>query len=97
MKEKLLELAIEGDNVRLFASNNEGDSYKIVMGIVNTIWREFIKRNNRPLDILFAVVVHLLSQDLTGKFEEDFINNLRKTTPQYRENYAKFIKTQKQN
>lgn len=97
MKETLLELAIEDGNLSLFTSKKEGDSDKIVVSIVDTIWREFMKHNNEPLDILFAVVVHLLAQDLTGKFEEDFINNLRKTTPQYRENYAKFIKTQKQN
>lgn len=93
MKEKLLELTLEDDNISLLV----GDEDKVVLTLTDTIRREFVKGNNKPLDILFAVVVHLVAQALTGKFEEDFISNLKETTPQYRENYAKFVECHKHN
>lgn len=58
-----------------------------VINIVNYIWDNIRKNNTEPLDVLFSIVVHMLAMNLDMRFEEQFIRNIKDTTPQYREGY----------
>ena len=58
-----------------------------VINIVNYIWDHIRKNDTAPLDVLFSVVVHLLAMNLDKRFEKQFIENIKATTPQYREGY----------
>ena len=58
-----------------------------VITIVNYIWDHIQKKDTSALDVLFSIVVHMLAMNLDKRFEQQFIENIRKTTPQYREGY----------
>lgn len=60
-----------------------------VMTLTDIIWDRVQHRSQMGLDMLFSVVVHTLARDLSGKFQEEFIENIRKTIPQYQNAYKK--------
>lgn len=60
-----------------------------VMTLTDIIWDRVQHRSQMGLDMLFSVVVHTLARDLSGKFQEEFIKNIRKTIPQYQNAYKK--------
>ena len=67
-----------------------------VMTLTDIIWDRVQHRSQMGLDMLFSVVVHTLARDLSGKFQEEFIENIRKTVPTYRNVYKK-MREQKKN
>ena len=85
MEEKLvLKVSIdENGNTVVDIPNND----EACMHITNYIWENIRKNDTGPLDVLFSIVVHMLAQNLDMRFEKQFINNLKETTPQYREGY----------
>ena len=58
-----------------------------VIAVCNYIHENIQRKNRLPLDVLFSIVVHFLAMELSGKFEKQFIENIKETTPQYREGY----------
>ena len=68
------------------------DSDAAVIALHDYITKTALKGDQSALDVLFAVTVHLLAQEQTGKLEEQYIKNLRETTPKYRRGYADYVK-----
>ncbi len=68
------------------------DKHAAVVALHDHITKTAMKGDQRALDVLFAVTVHFLAQDLTGKMEEKYIENLRETTLKYRQGYADYVK-----
>lgn len=85
MKEEILNIVAEGDDLAVYLPDQD----RAVMVITDIIWQELQKGNDKSLSILFSIVVHTLSRSLNGKMQDEFIANLQKITPQYREAYKK--------
>ncbi len=68
------------------------DSDAAVIALHDYITKTVMKGDQRALDVLFAVTVHFLAQDPTGKAEKKYIENLRETTLKYRQGYADYVK-----
>ncbi len=60
-----------------------------VMALSDWVTGALEKRNQAPLSVLFSVVVHVLARESSGKFQEQFLENIRKIAPQYRDQYRK--------
>lgn len=60
-----------------------------VMALSDWVTSALEKHDQAPLSVLFSVVVHVLAREASGKFEEQFLENVRKIAPQYREQYRK--------
>lgn len=61
------------------------DSEAAVVALTKHICKTAAEGDDAALNILFSVTVHILALDVTGEFEEQYIGNIRKTTPAYRE------------
>lgn len=81
----LLKVSYDKDGNTVIEMPNGSDD--AVINIVNYIWDNIQKNNTEPLDVLFSIVVHMLAMNLDKRFEEQFIRNIKDTTPQYREGY----------
>lgn len=80
----------EDERGEIQVSCPDGDA--AVIALQDYITKTARTGDQRALDILFAVTVHFLAQDLTGKLEEGYIESLREATPKYRRGYADFVK-----
>ena len=82
----------ENDNLKLavFVDEDGKPYFKIkndnsaIIAIVESIESGLQEHDKRGLDILFSCVVHLLAREPSGKFENEFIENIKKTTFKYR-------------
>ncbi len=59
-----------------------------VMAITDHLLKTCKTGDRTALDVLFSVTVHLLAMDRSGRFEEQYIENIRKTVPAYRKGYV---------
>lgn len=82
----------ENDNLKLavFVDEDGKPYFKIkndnsaIIAIVESIESGLQEHDKRGLDILFSCVVHLLAREPSGEFENNFIENIKKTTTKYR-------------
>lgn len=79
-----------------FQDENSPIEFKLPQGeesFVTSISRGIIEKmsrgDSRPLEILLAVVVHALAMERTGNLERDFIRNVKRSLPKYRDVYRK--------
>lgn len=63
----------------------------VVMGLADFITEHLQLRDQEPLSVLFSVVIHVLARETSGRFEEQFIENVRKSTVEYRRHYAEAL------
>ncbi|MCQ2166405.1 MAG: hypothetical protein MJY49_03100 [Bacteroidales bacterium] len=85
MEEKLLlKVSIDEKGNTVVDIPNKDDA---CISITNYIWDHITKNDTGPLDTIFSIVVHMLAMNLDKRFEEQFIRNIKDTTPQYREGY----------
>lgn len=74
----------ENGNIQIACPNRDD----AVMAVTDYIHRLHASGDQSALDVLFAITVHLLAIEQSGKFEEEYIENLRKYIPPYRKIYA---------
>ncbi len=79
--------ADENDNLKVSCP----DKNDAVMAITDQVHSAWVNGDNGPLNILFSATVNLLALDVSGRFEEEYIENIRRTTPKYRESYARMV------
>ena len=87
----------ENDNLKLavFVDEDGKPNFKIkndraaIIAIVESIESALMNHDRSGLDILFSCVVHLLAREPSGEFEKEFIENIKKTTPKYRQAVSK--------
>lgn len=58
-----------------------------VMAITDMIWHGIATKDQRLLDILFAVQVHTLARDLSGKMQAQYHENIDEFVRKYRDAY----------
>ncbi len=71
------------------------DSDDAVMAMTDYVLSTAAKGDQKALDVLFSVTVHFLASETTGKLEEQYIENLRRCIPPYRNGYAEVAKEMK--
>lgn len=81
----------ETGNINITCPNRED----AVMAMTDYVLATAAKGDQRALDVLFSVTVHFLASETSGKLEEQYIENLRKCIPPYRNGYAEVAKEMK--
>ena len=81
----------EKGNIKMTCPNRED----AVMAMTDHILATASKGDQSALDVLFSVTVHFLASETSGRLEEQYIENLRKCIPPYRNGYAEMAKEMK--
>ena len=91
MKEEVFKISVDGESFFVECSDKD----KTVMAVSDSICRQLESGDKTGLNLLFSSIVHVLARDAHGKFLEDFVQNLRKIVPIYREAYISGQKDKK--
>ena len=63
-----------------------------VIAISNHIAVSINRKDLKGLNVLFAIVLHLLAMDTSGNMEKMFLQNLKEKLPKYRANYIEMAR-----
>ena len=66
-----------------------------VIAISNHIAVSINRKDLKGLNVLFAIVLHLLAMDTSGNMEKMFLQNLKEKLPAYRAEYVELYKALK--
>lgn len=87
MEEKTLLTVRKNDKGGVEIALNPAKQNEMVAALSNQIAYQFFKKNQGPLNLLLSVVVNTLAQDTSGGLEKQFIDNVKKFTPEFRQRY----------
>ncbi len=91
MEKDILTIIARGDDAVVHIPDDD----LAVMTISDIIWDAMKQNRHRALNLLFSILVHTLARDLSGKLQEEFLENIRKTVPAYRNVYKKMLEQKK--
>ena len=75
---------MDGQTLQVYCPNPD----RAVLAIASYVVNELMSHaNQKPLDMLLGVAVHVVSMDTSGGLEKAFLENLEENTPKYREMY----------
>ncbi len=75
---------MDGKTLQVYCPNPD----RAVLAIASYVVNELMSNaNQKPLDMLLGVAVHVVSMDTSGGLEKAFLENLEENTPKYREMY----------
>ena len=63
-----------------------------VMVLTDYIVAHAAMGDQKPLDVLFAITVHFLARETTGKVVEEYCKNIKKYAEEYGKHYKEAIK-----
>lgn len=64
----------------------------VVMSLADWVTQSILLKDNEPMSILFSVIVHVLARNRSSEFEEEFVENLKKSVETYRKGYENFCR-----
>ncbi len=83
---------MDGQTLQVYCPNPD----RAVLATASYVVTELMsKANQKPLDFLLGVVVHVVSMDTSGGLEKAFLENLEENVPKYREMYKGMEKQMK--
>lgn len=87
--EEIFKLVFTDENGITAEYDNTDD---VVMNFADWVTQSLLLKDNEPMSILFSVIVHVLARNRSSEFEEEFVENLKKSVETYRKGYENYCR-----